>query len=133
MEKPFSGTRLAFQKPKIDFPWGINNARVLLDDEQATERSIDCEEAQSAGTVIPATKPGERGLCESEVGDAILGRGQHISALARMLTLFADRPVVDKTTLTGGFDFERSAVEVGPSIVVVTFTFSASAIPDRSR
>jgi len=73
---------------------------------QLRKASIDCEEAQSAGTVIPATKPGQRGLCESEVGDAILGRGQRISALARMLTLFADRPIVDKTTLTGGFDFD---------------------------
>jgi uncharacterized protein (TIGR03435 family) len=73
---------------------------------QLRKASIDCEEAQSAGTVIPAAKPGERGLCESEVGGAILGRGQRISALARSLALFADRPVVDRTGLTGGFDFD---------------------------
>jgi len=32
--KSFFGTKQVFHKPKIDFPWGINNARVLLDDEQ---------------------------------------------------------------------------------------------------
>ena len=32
--KSFFGTKQVFHKPKIDFPWSINNARVLLDDEQ---------------------------------------------------------------------------------------------------
>jgi uncharacterized protein (TIGR03435 family) len=73
---------------------------------QLRKASIDCEAAQAAGTVIPAAKPGERGLCDSEVGGAILGRGQRITALARMLSVFADRPIIDQTGLKGGFDFD---------------------------
>lgn len=73
---------------------------------QLRKASIDCEAAQAAGTVIPAARPGERGLCDSEVGGAILGRGQRMTALARMLSMFADRPIIDQTGLTGGFDFD---------------------------
>jgi uncharacterized protein (TIGR03435 family) len=56
--------------------------------------------------VIPPAEPGERGLCESEIGGAILGRGQRLSSLARMLSNFTDRPIIDRTGLAGGFDFE---------------------------
>jgi len=73
---------------------------------QLRQASIDCEAAQTAGMPIPEAKPGERNLCESEIGEAILGRGQRITALARMLAMFADRPVVDRTGLAGGFDFD---------------------------
>ncbi len=73
---------------------------------QLRKASIDCEDAQAAGTIITTAKAGERSLCESEVGSAILGRGQRMSSLGRMLSMFADRPVVDRTGLAGGFDFE---------------------------
>src|SRR5215813_8474686 len=73
---------------------------------QLRKASIDCEAEEAAGTIIPAARPGERGLCDSEVGGSILGRGQRITTLARMLSMFADRPVVDRTGLIGGFDFD---------------------------
>jgi bla regulator protein BlaR1 len=73
---------------------------------QLRKASIDCEAARAAGADIPAPKPGERGVCDSEVGGEIIGRGQRLSALAGMLSLFAGRPVVDRTGLTGGFDFD---------------------------
>jgi uncharacterized protein (TIGR03435 family) len=73
---------------------------------QLRRAAIDCEAAEAAGEVIPTPKPGERGLCDSEIGGEILGRGQRLSALARMLSLFAGRPVIDRTALTGGFDFD---------------------------
>jgi len=73
---------------------------------QLRRASIDCEAARAAGTVIPPAKPGERGLCESEIGGTILGRGQRAGSLARMLSSFTDRPVIDQTGLTGGFDFD---------------------------
>ena len=68
--------------------------------------SIDCEAATTAGTAVPSSNPGERGPCASETGGEIVGRGQRLSVLARMLALFAGRPVVDRTNLTGGFDFD---------------------------
>lgn len=66
--------------------------------------SIDCEALDAAA--IPAAKPGERGPCASELGGEIIGRGQRLTTLARMLSFFAGRPVVDRTNLTGGFDFD---------------------------
>lgn len=99
---------------------------------QLRKAPIDCEAAKAQGAVIPSPKPGERGLCEEEVGGAILGRGQRLSALARMLSLFADRPVVDRTGLTGGYDFEVRFPELntpadsrGPSMDVGGGIFAA--------
>jgi uncharacterized protein (TIGR03435 family) len=48
----------------------------------------------------------DRDACQLEVNDRILGRGQPISALARILGAFAGRYVVDQTGLTGGYDFD---------------------------
>lgn len=73
---------------------------------QLRQASIDCEAATAAGTAIPPLKPGERGPCASEIGGEIVGRGQRLTALARMLAFFAGRPVVDRTNLAGGFDFD---------------------------
>lgn len=70
---------------------------------------VDCEAAEAAGVVIPTPKPGDRGPCDSEIGIAgggILGRGQRLSRLARMMSQFVGRHIVDRTGLTGGFDFE---------------------------
>jgi len=66
--------------------------------------SIDCDAVDAAA--IPAAKPGERGPCGSELGGEIIGRGQRLTTLARMLSFFAGRPVVDRTNLAGGFDFD---------------------------
>jgi uncharacterized protein (TIGR03435 family) len=73
---------------------------------QLRRASVDCEAAAAAGQTPPSSKAGERGLCASEIGGEIVGRGQRLPALARMLSLFAGRPVVDRTGLTGGFDFD---------------------------
>jgi len=73
---------------------------------QLRKASVDCEASEAAGQKLPAPKPGERGSCDSEIGGEIVGRGQRLTALARMLSLFAGRPVVDRTGLTGGFDFD---------------------------
>jgi uncharacterized protein (TIGR03435 family) len=79
---------------------------------QLRKASVDCEAAALAGQTLPSPKPGERGLCASEVGGEIVGRGQRLTALARMLSLFAGRPVVDRTGLTGGFDFDLRFAEL---------------------
>ncbi len=56
---------------------------------------VDCE----------AARPGPD-VCRLEVSDRIAGRGQRMSALARVLGGFAGRYVVDRTDLSGGFDFD---------------------------
>jgi uncharacterized protein (TIGR03435 family) len=68
--------------------------------------AVDCIAAEAAGRVIPTPEPGQPAMCESEISDGIKGRGQPLSALARMLTMFMQRRVLDKTGLTGGFDFD---------------------------
>ncbi len=57
-------------------------------------------------------------MCESEIGDSIKGRGQPLSSLARMLTVFVQRRVEDKTGLSGGFDFELQfeGAAAGPGV-----------------
>ena len=79
------------------------------------QASIDCESAATAGTVVPPANPGERGPCASEIGGEIVGRGQRLTALARMLAFFAGRPVVDRTNLAGGFDFDLRFPELETS------------------
>jgi uncharacterized protein (TIGR03435 family) len=73
---------------------------------QLRKADIDCDAARAAGQAVPAARPGERGLCATEIGDEMVGRGQSLGALARMLSLFAGRPVVDRTGLSGGYDFD---------------------------
>jgi uncharacterized protein (TIGR03435 family) len=68
--------------------------------------ALDCVAAEAAGRVIGPPEPGQEPLCESEIGDGIKGRGQPLSALARMLTVFVQRRVVDRTGLSGGFNFD---------------------------
>jgi bla regulator protein BlaR1 len=71
--------------------------------------AIDCVVAEAAGVTIPSPKAGERGPCDSQVGidgGGLLARGQRLSSLARMMSQFVGRVIVDKTGLTGGFDFD---------------------------
>jgi uncharacterized protein (TIGR03435 family) len=62
--------------------------------------------------VAAAPKPGETRPCSIgsfATGTTAIGlkaRGQPISTLALLLTQLMGRPVVDKTQLTGGFDFD---------------------------
>jgi uncharacterized protein (TIGR03435 family) len=55
---------------------------------------------------------------ESEIGDSIKGRGQPLSSLARMLTMFMERRVLDRTGLTGAYDFDLQfdAATTGPGV-----------------
>jgi len=88
---------------------------------QLRKAVIDCDAAgaalpgpDGARVVIPELKPEDERRCELEVGGEILGRGQRLSALASILSLFADRPVVDRTDLTGGYDFDLRFPELDP-------------------
>ena len=104
---------------------------------QLRKASIDCDAAGAvipgpdAATVVdPELKSEDQARCQSEIGGEILGRGQRLGALARMLSLFADRPVIDRTRLTGGFDFELRFPELatdatGPRADPISGIFTA--------
>jgi uncharacterized protein (TIGR03435 family) len=80
---------------------------------QLRKASIDCD-AAGTSVAVPDAAAGissdlrteDQRLCQLQIGGEILGRGQRLATLARVLSLFADRPVTDKTGLTGGFDFD---------------------------
>jgi len=78
---------------------------------QLRKSAFDCEAATpdapklGAAGVVSET-PVNHEHCQSELGGQILGRGQRLSSLARMLSLVVGRLVVDRTGLTGGYDFE---------------------------
>ena len=84
---------------------------------QLRKSSFDCEAAATdapkpdATFVMPAT-PVNPEKCQTELGGQILGRGQRLTSLARMLSLVVGRLVVDRTGLTGGYDFELSFPEL---------------------
>src|SRR5262249_28307506 len=50
--------------------------------------------------------PADRDRCQSQISDTIMGRGQSLGSLARMLSPFAGRQVVDQTGVAGAFDFD---------------------------
>jgi uncharacterized protein (TIGR03435 family) len=85
---------------------------------QLRQATVDCAAAEAAGRAIPAPEPGQAAKCESEVGDGIKGRGQPLTALARMLTVFVQQRVEDRTGLTGGFDFDLQfdGAAAGPGV-----------------
>jgi uncharacterized protein (TIGR03435 family) len=87
--------------------------------QQLRKAPVDCEatgtvltSADAARVASPELNPDEQARCQLEVGGRILGRGQRLSALARILSLFADRPVIDQTGLAGGFDFDLQFPEL---------------------
>jgi uncharacterized protein (TIGR03435 family) len=79
---------------------------------QLQHAAVDCGASTDSGLFTPQPKPGDRQPCELEIGDAIKGRGQRLDVLARTLLLFVGRSVIDRTGLTGGFDFDLQAAEV---------------------
>lgn len=68
--------------------------------------SIDCEALRAAGQTPPRAATDQEPPCSSQIDEAIRGRGQRMAVLARMLIPFAGREVVDRTGLTGGYDFD---------------------------
>jgi uncharacterized protein (TIGR03435 family) len=79
---------------------------------QLRRASVDCQ-AEPAAALPPAADRGDAPLCRAEVTDSITGRGQRMSVLARVLAQFVQRTVLDRTGLTGGFDFDIGAPEPG--------------------
>lgn len=73
--------------------------------------STDCTALRAAGMPIPTPAAGEEPICSSQVDDGIRGRGQRIATLARMLTPFTGREVVDRTALSGEYDFDLKLPE----------------------
>jgi uncharacterized protein (TIGR03435 family) len=80
--------------------------------EQLRPVSIDCEAEEVGADVVSSAIADRQRQCATEIGGTLVGRGQRVSSLARMLSLFADRPVVDRTGLSGGFDFDLSFPEL---------------------
>ena len=60
--------------------------------------TVDCAAEQKAGRQHPH--------CQTQVDSNIQIRGQGMATLARLLPTFAQRPVIDRTGLTGGFDVD---------------------------
>lgn len=65
----------------------------------------------------PAAKssPDDDHPCELQIGAEIRGRGQRMDQLAKTLLQFVGRSIVDRTGLTGGFDFDIQASEIAGS------------------
>jgi uncharacterized protein (TIGR03435 family) len=78
--------------------------------------AIDCVAERAAGRPLPSAAADGTQPCQTQVDDRILGRGQPLSSLARVLPNFAQRPVIDLTGLDGGFDFD---VEISPQTTVL--------------
>jgi uncharacterized protein (TIGR03435 family) len=78
---------------------------------QLRHATVDWEAEEAAGRAVPSPKPGEQQICQRQIGSGILGRGQSMSSLGRMLSVFVERRVVDRTGLTGGFDFDLQFAE----------------------
>ncbi len=73
------------------------------------------QHAEKDCSASPATQPGpgEDNPCALRIGKEISGRGQPMSQLAKTLLQFAGRSIEDRTGLTGGFDFDIQASEIG--------------------
>lgn len=65
--------------------------------------TIDCAAEQKAGRQNPH--------CQTQVDSSIQLRGQAVSTLTRFLPPFAQRPVIDRTGLSGLFDIDLTIPE----------------------
>jgi uncharacterized protein (TIGR03435 family) len=72
----------------------------------------DCGASADTGFVVPQPSREDVQPCELEISGSIKGRGQRLDALARTLLPFVGRSVLDRTGLTGGFDFDIQAAEI---------------------
>ena len=75
------------------------------------QAATDCDALRAAGAPVPTPAAGDEPVCSSQIDAAMRGRGQRIATLARMLTPFAGRQVVDRTELPGGYDFDLKLPE----------------------
>jgi uncharacterized protein (TIGR03435 family) len=77
---------------------------------QLTRSTLDCEAvaaARRAGAPTAPLKPGDRPICSMRMGfGQLVGTGFPLSNLARSLSQVVQRSVVDRTELTGHFDFD---------------------------
>jgi uncharacterized protein (TIGR03435 family) len=80
------------------------------------QAALDCAAEEAAGRTTPRPEPGQDGVCRRQIADGIMGRGQPMSSLARMVTVFVQRRVEDRTGLTGGFDFDLRPLEPGTDL-----------------
>ena len=79
--------------------------------------------ARSDGRLSPKIRPAaadceadpslnaDRERCASQVTNDIMGRGQRMGSLARLVSAIIRRPVVDRTGIMGAFDFD---IEIPP-------------------
>ena len=75
------------------------------------QSKVDCQAAAAAGrksaTPSALAKPGERPQCGTHMGfGEIKGGARPMTLLASMLAQVVQRPVIDRTELVGGFDFD---------------------------
>ena len=76
------------------------------------QSNVDCQAAAAAGRNSPPArpvplKPGERPQCGTHMGFGdIRGGARPMTLLASMLAQVVQRPVIDRTGLIGGFDFD---------------------------
>ena len=80
------------------------------------QAAIDCAAERAAGRPLPPPAADGTQPCQTQVDDNITGRGQPISSLVRLLPAFTERPVIDRTGLAGGFDFD---VEIPPPTTAI--------------
>jgi uncharacterized protein (TIGR03435 family) len=73
--------------------------------------AVDCDALRLAGSPLPEPLPGQPEPCATQIDSKITGRGQSMASLARMLVQFVERTVVDRTGLSGGYDFDLSLPE----------------------
>jgi bla regulator protein blaR1 len=77
---------------------------------QLTPSTLDCaaiNAARRSGTPPAPPKPGDRPLCSIRIGfGQLTGTGFPLTNLASSLVQFVHRSVVDRTGLSGHFDFE---------------------------
>lgn len=80
-------------------------------DERLGPQLRHAEEDCGASPAVKPT-PDDGHPCELQIGGEIRGRGQRMDQLAKTLLQFVGRSIVDRTSLTGGFDFDIQASEI---------------------